>query len=579
MSMLRKLLIIVVALCVIIAVWLWWNHPVKVDMAAYVPADSIVYLEANDLPEVLAGLTTTEAWRGIAPSFKVETDYGRLVLLSRFAAATSIGPSDAVALSRAQVALVALGFDAAERPDASLKLTPRLALVVETHSSEWRARSAAEKLLGDFARRAFNSSAVARSEIDGAQFLSWSAQSGSFRKLVAAIDGSLLVVGNDEAAVRACLAVKRGERPSLAGNEQLQLMRERLGAGDALAFGFLASGSSAKIVEVFAPVFVTSVSTNPQIQSFMASFLPQLANQIVGAGGWSAKVVNGLMEDQYFVSLPDGLGNRLTAPLRPEPRVEFGAGAYLPQGTSQLSVYSFADPALAWKGLNAALSSQVNAFQAPSIVLALEALLKPYGINEPSDFFKAAGPEIVTARLEQSSASKVLIAAARDKAALQAQVRKVLGSAARTVKVGAEEMLVSADEENLAASFADGYLIMGEEEDVRRCLAAHAAGKALKNSTSFAADASSFASEPPFVTTAALDDAPARAVVQHVSGKGGSRHESATVSTEPLRPYSLSRTRLTPEGLNKVTRSSFGLIGEMIEFLAHTETGGSDNQR
>jgi hypothetical protein len=36
------------------------------DMASYVPAESIAYIEANDLAQVADGLSRTEAWRALA---------------------------------------------------------------------------------------------------------------------------------------------------------------------------------------------------------------------------------------------------------------------------------------------------------------------------------------------------------------------------------------------------------------------------------------------------------------------------------------------------------------------------------
>ena len=43
-------LIAIVAVLVLVGFgWFWWNRPQPVDMAAYVPADALVYLEANSL--------------------------------------------------------------------------------------------------------------------------------------------------------------------------------------------------------------------------------------------------------------------------------------------------------------------------------------------------------------------------------------------------------------------------------------------------------------------------------------------------------------------------------------------------
>src|SRR3989440_12993705 len=49
MRIIRGALIFVFLLVAFVFAWLWWTRPVRVDMAAYVPADSIVYVEADSL--------------------------------------------------------------------------------------------------------------------------------------------------------------------------------------------------------------------------------------------------------------------------------------------------------------------------------------------------------------------------------------------------------------------------------------------------------------------------------------------------------------------------------------------------
>src|SRR5215213_1772156 len=169
MKFLRKALLALLALLLVLAVWVWWNYPRKVNMTAYVPADTLVYLEANDLPGIATGVISTDAWKALAPAAGIKSGLGNLGWLSRLASWTGIGPADAVVLSRAQVAVTVLGLDTVEAGDA-LKIKPRYALVVETHTSESRARSAIENRVGDFARRAYLAPRVEQKEIDGAKY-------------------------------------------------------------------------------------------------------------------------------------------------------------------------------------------------------------------------------------------------------------------------------------------------------------------------------------------------------------------------------------------------------------------------
>ena len=76
MLMVRRALIVVCVLAAAIFAWLWWTRPVKVDMAAYVPADSIIYFEADSLPEIFGAVASTDDWREFAPAAGVEANAG-----------------------------------------------------------------------------------------------------------------------------------------------------------------------------------------------------------------------------------------------------------------------------------------------------------------------------------------------------------------------------------------------------------------------------------------------------------------------------------------------------------------------
>jgi hypothetical protein len=102
MKYLRQLLLPIIALLFLAGLWLYWWRPQRVDMTAYVPADSIVYLEADSLPEIASGIVKTDAWKTLAPLAGITKSTGEVGWLSRFAARTGIGPAEVVVLARAQ---------------------------------------------------------------------------------------------------------------------------------------------------------------------------------------------------------------------------------------------------------------------------------------------------------------------------------------------------------------------------------------------------------------------------------------------------------------------------------------------
>ncbi|HYX43360.1 MAG TPA: hypothetical protein VE821_16760, partial [Pyrinomonadaceae bacterium] len=307
---LRTLLLIAGTLVLLLAAWLWWNRPQPVDMAAYAPADALIYIEANSLPSIFNALTSTDSWRALAPPAGLKTQLDQFGWLSRAAAWTGIGPVDTVVLARAQVAIVVMGFDAAEEPEQALHIKPRAALVVETHTSQRRAQAAVEKLIGDYVQRTYGATQVERRQLGDVALATWPNPRGGL-PIVLAVSGSVAIIGNDEATVQACLAVRRGERPALTSDPQLAEMRERMRSDEALTFGYVPTAGAHRLLAVAALAYAGRFANDQRAQSAAATLLPQLANRLLGGMGWSARIESGTLTDTYFIAVPNGVPPRL----------------------------------------------------------------------------------------------------------------------------------------------------------------------------------------------------------------------------------------------------------------------------
>lgn len=568
MKILGRFLIVIIAVILVAVGWLWWNRPQKVDMAGYVPADSLVYLEANSLPEIAAGIVSTDAWKALAPPAGIRSGLGQIGWLGRLAAWTGIGSADAVVLARAQVAVTVLGLDAADEGE-TLKLKPRYALVVETHTGEARTRSAVEKRIGDFARRVYGEPRVESQESEGVKVTTWSAP-GSERRIVAAVTGSLAVIGNDASVVQSCLAVRRGERPSLAGNVQMEEMRRRVGGREAAAFGYVSPVGVSQLLEVAATVFFGQMAQDQQIQSLIASMLPQLSSKILGGAGWSARFTGGAVEDRYYLSLQGGVGARLSDALASPPGATLSVSAteLLPGEIYSLSRYRLRDPQAAWRAMNTVLSSRLDYLSSLLIPRLLQSLLKPYGIDDPESFLRAVGSEIVTARLDDTGASTVTIVEVQDEKALHEFIASRLGANPRTERIGYEELLISTDEERGAASFVARRLVMGSEANVRRCLEARAQGRTLSASDTFQRTARVASTTTTALAVTFTDDSsPAHTFISAIAAQPGVRTQPANNADLERAlgqlTYAVSETRLVEDGFEKRTRSSFGQFGTL----------------
>ena len=568
----KRILLSILVLAMLLAAWLWWNRPETVDMAAYVPAESLVYLETNSLPEIVGGLTSTDAWRALAPPAGLSPNVGRVGWLSRLSAWSGIGSAETVVFSRAQVAVAVLGFEVTEESSTVRDIKPRIALVAETHTGASRVQTAVTQLIGNYARRKYGEPTILRDETNASTFINWTTPDGK-RKIVAAIDGSVAIVGNDEEAVRACLAVHRGERASLANDAQLAEMRQRMSANNSLAFGYVSPAGVGRLLEMAAVAYAGQLAADPKAQSAAAILIPQLASRILGSVAWSSAIVEGAVVDKYYLHLQNELATRLQTPLAASDTNGTRVGDLLPADTNQLTVYNYRDPEAAWRGLNAAISSQLEITIAPLVGRFLAESLQPFGIDSPHDFLRAAGPEIATARLDSEGSALVLLAPVRERETLQGLVRKRLGAGAKSQRVGAAEMLVATDEERGAASFIGDYLIIGGAEEVRRCLQESGASRTLGSVKAFQQAARpTNANDAANVITYTNDYEPARRFVSFLGRQKGVRNSppdaDALQRSLSALPYALSETRLVEGGFEKKTRSAFGQFGAMLVQLA-----------
>lgn len=562
----HKLVLLGALPLIIVIVWLFWNYPRRAEMAAYAPAESQIYLEANNLPDIIAALTETDAWKSLARPAGLRQDLGRVGFLSRFAAYTGIGSAETVILSRAQVAAVVLGLDQAEE-DGALKIKPRAALIVETHTTEWRARPALEKIVGDFARRAYKEVRSEQKDAGGVKLSMWNEAAGD-RRIISAITGSTAIVGNDEATVLSCLAVRRGEAQSLADDERMKGIRARVSSSGTLSFGYVSPNGTARLLEVAATAYVGQVASDTRAQSGIASLLPKVSRKILGELGWSARINAGGIEDRYYLSLQNGIAERLRQPFEPDASAaQSPAAELLPAETYSVSSYNYRDPALAWRSLKATIAS-TDATLALFIPRLIDTALEPYGIDDPDKFLRAIGSEIVTARLDDSGESAVTIVEVRDEKTLRDFVNRRLGPAPRVETIGDAQMLISKNEEKGAASFIGGHLLVGATENLRRCLMAREQHATLAASASFKQAAQRTNHAPVNTATFTLDESYAAEFIEAVASQRVARAsapQSADFEQALKRlPYAVSETRLVEGGFERITRSSFGQFGTLV---------------
>jgi hypothetical protein len=290
----------------------------------------------------------------------------------------------------------------------------------------------------------------------------------------------------------------------------------------------------------------------------LATLLPKLSEQLVMGVGWSSRAAGGRIEDRYLLALPEGMAERLRAPLATTEAPPHAAAGLLPPDTYEATVYQLRNPEFALRGLSAALSSQVDAASAAFISLLLQSSLKSYGVEDPRAFLRGVGAEIVTARLSEADEDKVLIAEVLDREALRAQV--LTRHAARPEQFAGAELFVPNDAGDAAVAFVGNHLVLGPAGEVRRCLAARQEGRTLKEAAAYKRLAGG--ARGPLAQSLSDDRESVAAVVASLSGRG-----AAPDARPPGDFYSLTETRLHEVGIERKTISAFGQFGELVARL------------
>lgn len=554
MKFFRWLPVITLAVCLFLAAWIWWNRTQRGDLAKYVPADALVYLECNSLLNVMDAIAGTAAWKELRP-LEASGDLPNR-WLTMVVSWTGIGPIRTVILARAQLSAVMLDLGAKEEGE-TLTIKPEAVLLIETHTGERRIRATVEEALKLFAEKSFRQPTLKRTALAGSEFMVWS-EPTSDRQLVATIDGTLVIVGNSERAVKACVEVRRGQRPSLQSNPELQKMRQHFGAGDSLAFGFISSSNAARLFSLGAPLLFGRAPGDIRFDRIISAS----ASKVLAAVGWSSRPWSGGIEDRYVFSLQTPVVDRLQPQFRPIDK-PIQVLDLLPEHFYSATIYRFENPASTWQLLETTLSSQLDTLSAILVTSLQKSALTPYGIEEPDKFLKLVGPELTTVRLTPDTERSTLIADVRDEASLRQLLVGAEENNHKRISVGPSE-LIELPDKSIAVSFLSGRILIGPPGDIKLYLQdGENASQRSKNLDHFLNR-----SESANVVTYTEDSDRVMEFVRAIiraSGRNALPAEYNELSRKSrLFPYAATETNLTAEGFERVTRSSFGQFATLV---------------
>ncbi len=525
-----------VNLSVSICVYLWLIFLLScnsqpTDLRAFAPAETLVYLETNDLGRTLDALTENKAFETLA---KNKPDFS--------------------ALEKMQLAIAVTGFETSQQQvtneNAVLKLKPRFVAIAETHAWNWQTLRFTENKLGGFVNEIYGSE-VSLEMIDksGGKWFVWTATDG--RKLYAFVQNSRIFFGNDESAIEKCLVVGRGEADSLA-----KTGKNFENAKDALAFGYVSGEGIAQIANLIGVSTAIEATDEDGGRSFIAGILPPLLRNSVKEIFWTATKTNNGIEDKYSITTAPEVSSVFKEMLVPSNGNQTNSAEFLPSEIHSATRYNLKNPQIAWRSLLLVAAKQTDALSGKFLIEFSGGLLAPYGVSDAETFLSAIDSDILTAQFDAEGEKSVAIVSIKDLVNLKKSIAEINFKTPRQ-KQGNAEIWKSKDGA-IAAALTENKLILGDAESVANCLQAKQSGRNFTKNELY----KTLTGSKSVAVTFGKDDSAEKIV--GVLAEMKAENQRVTI-------YFLTETRFTDKGIERKIVSPFGLIGTILEKFSKEE--------
>jgi hypothetical protein len=521
---------LLVSLCLAVSVVTFSCGSKPMDVRSVMPADSLIYLETNDLGKTLAAITENPKFKELAKN-----------------------KPDLSALKGISLAVAVTGFETSEQQvseeNSVLNFQPHFVAVAETNAWSWQTASFTENQLGELINEMYGGEVdlTVTPEKEGKHYV-WTAQDG--RKAFALVQGSAIYFGNDESSIEKCMAVKRGEAESVLKNPRITP------AADKLAFGYIAPDGIAQLSNLIGISLAIKAGEEGDVKSFIARVLPEVLRNTVKEVTWSAsRQETGQMEDRYTISLTPETAKIFNETLIPSSDTEPDSGPFFPPEVVSTTRYNFRNPQIAWRSVVLTAQNKTDQLSGKLISAFSDSLFEPYAIEDPELFLSSVGNALQTATFDADGEIHVVVARVKDLEKVKRSIAKEVNFIRPPEKAGNADLWRSDDGE-LAAAFIEGYIVLGDSESVAKCVRVHDTGQNP--------------SAPPLkvrlggsnaaIATAGTQSDPSSKLITFLAER---RSEGV-----PLSQDYFTETRFNQNGIERTTVSDFGLIGSVIEQLS-----------
>jgi hypothetical protein len=479
----RKYLIGFAAVLLIVGlVAVQFARPTKAEnprLERYLPADTVGFVEVNDLRAQALKVIESEAWREFS---KENSAASSLFMMG----ANHVGALDA------SYAVALLGTGA--RDDG--KPEPQFVVVAEFNSAG--ARRTFEYRVLRFVSEAEGKGVETKTEKYGDATLNVVTKQGG-KGCAYAQAGDTLYLSNTPEAIKRVLDVRAGKVPTLETNQTFVQARARAKAVDGM-FGFLDGAALTRLVDG------VPAGANPKVAAFQQFF------HGVGAGSvqsiaFTSAFEDGRVVERFSVAAPNREGVLATVAANPPTQQQLLA--LVPEDAVQAFDASVANAPQTFDQMLALATQLSEQSGRKSPTDALTELTEKTGVDFRNEIVGAIGTEFCAAQLTTGTASDgpsgVLILNLKDEQAFAGALVKFAASKKRATterdyKGVTIHRIAGENERGLEYAFVGGNLVAsGKGSAVERVIDTAQGGRSLKSSATYQAAGAQASGPPQFV--------------------------------------------------------------------------------
>lgn len=494
------------------------------DLRNFLPAETLIYFETNNLGKTLDSLTESKAFTDAA---KAKPDFS--------------------ALKNMQVAIAVTGFESSETQVTDEqkvgKIKPHFIAVADTHSWNSATLSFTENKLGEFVNETYGGEvSLETSDKNGGKYFVWTATDG--RKVFAFVEKSLVFFSNDESGIEKVFAVKKGEADSFAKSGKSFEKAENI-----LANGYVSGEGIAQIANIAGISTAIDATDSEEGRSFIAGVLPQILQKTVKEVYWTATKTEQGIEDKYQILLDADSAKVFKETMISAAPKEGNPPAYIPNEFYSVTRYNLQNPQIAWRSLLLVTANQTDKLSGSILTEFSKDLLGNYGVSDAEIFLSAVDSPIFTVQFDAEGENSALIADIKNAEEVKKSFSEIDFKKASEKQENAE-IWKDSDGEILVA-LVENKIVSGDKESVLKSLQAKQNGQNFSQN-SFNAKLNESKSQ-----TATFGKDSGEKIVEVLGEK---KAENLQMTTNFF-----TETRFTEKGIERKTVSPFGLVGTILE--------------